>query len=182
VRTVPSYPQQGQLTAWLSIADALGWGSVKGAKCVKCVHVTEPPLVPDSPQPNRLSPPWSHSISVQRSDKMMAVPVSEHQCPSQHAFHLAGRLPWYAGRSSADKNCMRASAQARARRINSVDQRRRQASTPRAEFECLRPGWEMHPCAGFQMARQSSCTSQRHCETATLPTTMGMSPSSGCRE
>lgn len=89
---MPSYPQQGQLTAWLSIADALGWGSVKGAKGVKCVHVTEPPLVPDSPQPNRLSPPWSHSISVQRSDKMMAVPVSEHHCPSQHAFHLAGRL------------------------------------------------------------------------------------------
>lgn len=82
MRTVPSYPQQGQLTAWLSIADALGWGSVKGAKSVKCVHATEPPLVPDSPQPNRLFPPWSHSISVQRSDKMMAVPVSEHHCPT----------------------------------------------------------------------------------------------------
>ena len=40
----------------------------------------------------------------------------------------------------------------------------------------------MHPCAGFQTARQSSCTSQRYCETATLPTTMSMSPSSGCRE
>ena len=122
------------------------------------------------------------TLSPSSADKMMAAPVPEHHRLSQHAFHLAGRLPWNAGRSSADKDRMRASAQARARRINSVGQRPCQASTPRAEFECLRPRWETHPCAGFQMARQSSCTNQRHCETATLPTTMGMSPSSGCRE
>ena len=173
---MPSYPQQGQLTAWPSIAGALGWGSMK------CVHAAEPPLVLDSPQPNRLSPPWSYSIPVQRSDKMTDAPVSEHHRPSQHAFHRLVGLLWNAGRSSADKNRMRASGQARARRINSVGKRPCQASTPRAEFECLWLRREMHPCAGFQTARQSSCTSQRYCETATLPTTMSMSPSSGCRE